>query len=334
MAKARITPDERILSLVICLLHAPQYVTAEYIHKQVSGYASSKSPESFKRMFERDKQSLREMGVPIISGLTPDGVEGYRIDPASYALPEITLDQQEAAAIAMAVAFWEVPEVAALSRTAMLKLEAAGIDLPDDAFDGIETTAGRGADAEPVLAALVRAVDTGRVVTFEYRAGSTAAPVTRTLEPWGVVTHRGHWYVVGHDRTREATRTFRLSRLSAVEVIGKDGAVVMPDGIDLQQTVADTVASAVGTTEVIAHVWVAAGRAHGLRRMARQAAPHRLGAEDGELLEIEVRYLSTVVRAILGAGADAVVLDPPDLRATVISALDSVIGATGDREGV
>ncbi|MFZ2238427.1 MAG: WYL domain-containing protein, partial [Gordonia amarae] len=122
MAKARITPDERILSLVICLLHAPQYVTAEYIHKQVSGYASSKSPESFKRMFERDKQSLREMGVPIISGLTPDGVEGYRIDPASYALPEITLDQQEAAAIAMAVAFWEVPEVAALSRTAMLKL--------------------------------------------------------------------------------------------------------------------------------------------------------------------------------------------------------------------
>ena len=67
--------------------------------------------------------------------------------------------------------------------------------------------------------------------------------------------------------------------------------------IDLQQTVADTVASAVGTTEVIAHVWVAAGRAHGLRRMARQAAPHRLGAEDGELLEIEVRYLSTVVRA-------------------------------------
>ncbi|MFZ2241406.1 MAG: WYL domain-containing protein, partial [Gordonia amarae] len=182
--------------------------------------------------------------------------------------------------------------------------------------------------------ALVRAVDTGRVVTFEYRAGSTAAPVTRTLEPWGVVTHRGHWYVVGHDRTREATRTFRLSRLSAVEAIGKVGAVVMPDGIDLQQTVADTVASAVGTTEVIAHVWVAAGRAHGLRRMARQVTPNRLGDEDGDLLEIEVRYLSTVVRAILGAGADAVVLDPPDLRATVIGALDSVIGATGDREGV
>ncbi|QHN26423.1 WYL domain-containing protein [Gordonia pseudamarae] len=336
MGTSRITPDERVLNLVICLLHAPQFVTAEYIRKNVTGYASSASGTSFKRMLERDKMNLRENGIPVVTGLTPEGEEGYRIDPATYSLPEITLDVQEAAAVAMAVAFWKVPEVAALSRTAMLKLEAAGIDLPDDVFADIETTAGRTADAEPVLAALVRAIDTGRAVTFEYRAGSTAAPTSRTLEPWGVVTHRGHWYVVGHDRTRKATRTFRLSRLSDVEPIGKDGSVAIPEGVDLQRTVADTVDSAIGTTELVARVWVAADRAHGVRRMARSTTPHRLGDADGDLLEIGVRYETSAVRAILGAGADVVVLEPAHFRATVIDALDNLIevtrasAATGD----
>ncbi|MCB1296003.1 MAG: WYL domain-containing protein, partial [Gordonia sp.] len=329
MATSKITKDERVLNLVICLLHTPRFVTAEYIRANVNGYAESKTDLSFKRQLERDKKELRDAGIPVITGLTAEGDEGYRIDPASYELPEIALDEQESAAVAMAAAFWEMPEMATLSRTAMLKLGAAGIDLPGDAFAGIETPEGRSAGAEPVLAALVRAIDTGRAVTFVYRAGTTAAPVTRTLEPWGVVTHRGHWYVVGHDRTREETRTFRLSRLADVVSIGKDGSVTIPDGIDLQQVVADTVDTAVGTTEIIAHVWAARGRANGVRRMARRVTPQRLGEEDGDLLEIEVRYMSSVVRVILGAGADAVVLDPPALRDMVISALDNLIEVTG-----
>lgn len=225
MATAKV---ERLLNLVICLLHTRQYVTAEYIRANVAGYSDDgQSLEAFNRMFERDKTELRDLGIPLVTGRSPmsGGAEGYRIDRGSYELPEVSLDADEAATIAMAAALWDTPEVSTLSQTAILKLRAAGFPVRSEDDLGISTGgSARSMGSEVVIGALLTAIDAGQAVEFTHRSGSASAPTTRTLEPWGVVTHRGRWYVVGHDRDRDATRTFRLSRISDLHAIGEPGA--------------------------------------------------------------------------------------------------------------
>lgn len=319
---------ERLLNLVICLLSTRQYVTAEYIRRNVAGYDDGgQSTEAFNRMFERDKTELRELGIPLVTGPSAaGGADGYRINRDSYELPDITLDRPEAAAIAMAAALWDTPEVSAISQTAVLKLRAAGFDVRAD--DEIGLSAGgsvRSLGSEAGLGALLAAIDAGRAVTFGYRAGSASAHSVRTLEPWGVVTHRGRWYVVGHDRDRDATRTFRLSRIDGVTPAGPAGAVSMPPGTDLQGIVTAAVDAATGTDGRTARIWVADGRATGLRRLAARTHPEALDGAAGDVLEVEMQSLTSLARLILGAGADAVALSPPELRDTVVGALDDLV---------
>ncbi|GAC83197.1 proteasome accessory factor B [Gordonia paraffinivorans NBRC 108238] len=323
---------ERLLNLVICLLWTRQYVTAEYIRKNVAGYSDEgQSDEAFNRMFERDKNELRDLGIPLVTGRSPmsGGAEGYRIDRDTYELPDISLDSEEAAAIAMAAALWDTPEVSTLSQSAILKLRAAGLDVRSE--DDLGITAGgstRSMGSEQVIAGLLNAVQDRRAVEFTHRSSATATPATRRLEPWGVVSHRGRWYVVGHDLDRQATRTFRLSRISSVKAVGRAGAVTVPEGTDLQKIVSAAVDSAAGTDGRTARIWVAAGRAAGLRRAAAASEPGELDGEAGDVLTVEIHSLSAVARMVLGAGADAVVLDPPELRDLVVAALDRLAGVS------
>ena len=139
---------------------------------------------------------------------------------------------------------------------------------------------------------------------------------------------RDSWYVVGHDLDRQATRTFRLSRISSVKAVGRAGAVTVPEGTDLQKIVSAAVDSAAGTDGRTARIWVAAGRAAGLRRAAAASEPGELDGEAGDVLTVEIHSLSAVARMVLGAGADAVVLDPPELRDLVVAALDRLAGVS------
>ena len=324
--------SERIVNLVVCLMSTRRYVTASYLRQNVVGYIDAdKSDESFKRMLERDKADLREMGIPIETGRNPDGSEGYRIDPEQYSLPDITLDRSEAAAVAAAAAVWHEPSVAAVFQTAVLKLQAAGIDVASD--DEIGVTHGgskRSLGDERTITALLSAIDAGRPITFTHR--TTRGTKKRTLEPWGIVSDNGRWYVTGHDRDRDDVRTFRVSRVVDVKAFGDPGSVVVPADADVRAIVEAAVAQADAEPGAVAHIWVAAGRAHGLRRIASAAEPHRLGdessddaGEQGDLLTIAIGSRSGLRRLILGAGADAVVMDPPDLRADVIADLDRLI---------
>ncbi|MGC5245854.1 helix-turn-helix transcriptional regulator [Gordonia sp. DT219] len=319
---------ERLLNLVICLLATRQFVTADYIRRSVVGYNDEgQSVEAFNRMFERDKTELRELGIPLVTGpsVVGQGHDGYRINRDSYALPELSFDRDEAAAIAMAATLWDTPEISAISQTAVLKLRAAGFDVRAD--DEIGVSAGdspRSMGSEATLGALLTAIEAQRPVTFTYRAGSGSAGVTRTLEPWGVVTHRGRWYVVGHDRGRDDTRTFRLSRVTEVVAIDAPGSVVVPADTDLQQIVAAAVDSAAGSDGRTARVWVAADHAAGLRRLAQRSEPMEYADASGDVLDIEISSVTTLARMVLGAGADAVVLSPPELRDLVIGALDTM----------
>jgi proteasome accessory factor B len=315
---------ERLMNLVIALLSTRSYITAEKIRSSVAGYADSASDEAFSRMFERDKNELRDLGIPLETGRVSsyDPVEGYRINRDAYALPAVELTGDEAAAVAVATQLWESPELITATQGALLKLRAAGVDVDPDAPIAIASPAGsvglRG--SEDVLNALLSAITARRAVQFPHRPSRTDPYTIRTVEPWGVVTEKGRWYLVGHDRDRDATRTFRLSRIGAeVTPIGPAGAVSPPADADLR----DIVAKAVGDppTGVRAQVWVADGRATALRRAGTSLGTRQVNGRDGDVIEVDIGATGRLARDIAGYAADAVVLEPASLRDEVLGLL-------------
>lgn len=320
---------ERLMNLVIALLSTHGYITAERIRTNVAGYADSPSNEAFSRMFERDKNELRDLGIPLETGRVSafDPTEGYRINRDAYALPDIELTPDEAAAVAVATRLWESPELVTATQGALLKLRAAGVDVDQDAAVAVSAPAGlpglRG--SEDVLGILLSAINSGQAVQFPHRPSRTEQYTVRTVEPWGVVTENGRWYLVGHDRDRDATRTFRLSRIGAeVKPVGPAGAVQRPDGVDLRKIVAQVVGEA--QTGLQATVWVADGRATALRRAGTSAGRKTLGGRDGEVIELDVGSTERLARDIAGYGADALVLEPLTLRDDVLDRLRAQAG--------
>ncbi|GEE02864.1 hypothetical protein nbrc107696_33100 [Gordonia spumicola] len=325
--------NERLLNLVICLMSARQYVTADYLRKHVIGYMdlAGQSDDTFKRMLERDKNELREMGIPVETGrnrLSAD--EGYRIKPADYALPAIALEADEAAAVAAAAAVWRDPDVSVVSQTAVLKLRAAGVEVASsDELAVMSGGATRSMGSESTIRGLLGAIEARQSVTFTHR--TPTGRNARRLEPWGVIGNRGRWYVIGHDLDRDATRTFRLSRVDDVAVASDRGQVHVPTDVDLNALVDAAVSGANGGSGAVATVWLAADRGHLLRRMATRTVASDLDGDRGDVVDIEIRSRSALVRAVLEAGADAVVLTPDDLRAEVIAELDRLIDAEAVR---
>src|SRR5436190_7477261 len=210
---------ERLLNLVICLLHTRSYLTADRIRELVAGYDDAPTDEAYKRMFERDKEDLRDLGIPLETGTDSawEDEPGYRIARRDYALPDITLQPGEAAAVGLAARMWSSASMSAPATRALRKLEAAGVELaplPEGLQPRVESSGG-------AFAAVAEAVHDGQAVTFDYRTAGGGRPSRRTVEPWGVVWWHGRWYLVGHDRDRDAIRVFRLSRVEGeAEAVG------------------------------------------------------------------------------------------------------------------
>lgn len=328
---------ERLVNLVICLLASRQFVPASKIRATVAGYQDSASDAAFGRMFERDKNELRDLGIPLETSTLSwmNDVEGYRISPAQYELPEIDFTPAESSAVAVAAQLWESPEFITSTQSALLKLRAAGIQVDDeDGLTSIHSVAAGSRGAEPALAEMLAAVDSGRSVTFAHRASGSAAAQTRRLEPWSVVTHAGRWYVVGHDLDRDATRTFRLSRIvGPVTAFGRRGAVKAPPGVDPRAIVAAAAAVA-PSVNAQAQVWVAEGRVQELRRIGTVIGEREIGGRSGSVLEISVHSWEQSTRTIAGYGADAIALAPPKLRAAVLQLLDPGADASTDNTGL
>jgi proteasome accessory factor B len=314
---------ERLLGLVVCLLSTGRYLTADQIRQAVPGYPEP--DDLFKRMFERDKEDLRDLGVPLETGLNHPFDEdlGYRIRQQAYELPELRLEADEAAVLGLAARVWRRAELAGAAAGALLKLRAAGIDTTDPdsgerpSRPGIEPRLGR---PEPAFGPLWEAVRDRRPVTFSYRAAGRSDPQRRELEPWGVVNRHGRWYVAGRDRGRDATRVFRLGRIAGpVKFCGPPGSVTVPDGTEVRELVRGRDSAA--APERTAVLRVRAGAGVGLRRDAVSVQP------DGDWDLVTTRFDDVGWFADYAAwfGSDAVVLDPPDLREAVIRRLKGVL---------
>jgi proteasome accessory factor B len=316
MSKRR---TERLLSIVVLLLSTRRFLTAEEIRASVHGYPEP--DESFKRMFERDKEELRELGIPLETGLTNplDDEVGYRISRQDYELPEIRLEADEAAVLGIAARVWESAALAGAAAGALLKLKAAGMEDDNSKRPGIEP---RLTTQEPAFGPLWEAVRDRRPVTFTYRTQGRADPARRVLEPWGVVNRRGHWYVAGFDRDRKETRVFRLSRIEGpVRMAGPAHSVSVPEDADVKELVKDWNRAPVLSDEP-ATLRVRTGTGHNLRKYGKSSEPD--GA-DWDIVTTTYPKADWYVDYLASFGADVVVLGPEDLRQAVIKHLRGVL---------
>jgi proteasome accessory factor B len=158
-------------------------------------------------------------------------------------------------------------------------------------------------------------------VTFSHRAQGRTDSTKRELEPWGVVNRRGRWYVAGWDRSRQATRVFRLSRIDGpVKMAGPAGSVTVPTEVDVRELVRDwDVAPSRDRTAVLR---VRDNAGHGLRRYARAVEPDAAGWDRVTVQFADVPWYADYLASF---GPDVAVLDPPDLRDAVKARLKGVL---------
>jgi len=313
--------QQRLVSLVLCLLSTRQFITAERIRDTVEGYAvadgASNPDEAFKRSFERDKAELRELGIPLETGRNSafDTEDGYRIARKDFELPPISFTADEAAAVGLAARLWSTASLASEARAALIKLRAAGIEIEEPESDALPPLSG----SEPALPPLVAAVSDRRVVQFRHHKRYSDTTDRRTVEPWGVLSWRGRWYVVGHDRDRGEVRSFRLDRIvGEVRTLPGGAETERPAGLDMLALVR----GANPHPNQQALVRVAPNRAGQLRRLAR-SVEH---GEGGDLLNIEYRDPERIAGMVAAAGADAFVLEPPELVKSVVALLAAAAG--------
>jgi len=307
---------ERLLGLVVCLLSARRYLTAGQVRDAVPGYPETF--DAFKRMFERDKDELRELGIPLETGVGADDEIGYRISRQAYELPEIRLEPDEAAVLGLAARVWRRAELAGAAAGALLKLRAAGIDAEETTQPGIEP---RLQTDEAAFAPLWQAVRDRRPVAFGYQAAGRATPQGRNLEPWGVVNRHGRWYVAGFDRDKAEERVFRLSRIDGpVTFTGPPGSVAVPAGTDVRNLVQAWDGAPPPVRTAVLRVRQGAG--YGLRRRAISDQP---GQDGWDLVEAPFSEAGWYADYIASFGADVVVIEPVDLREAVIRHLKGAL---------
>jgi proteasome accessory factor B len=316
--------SERLLNLLIMLLVQRHFVAKDRIRTLL--YPGS-SRDAFEKMFERDKEELRSLGVPIEVGQMDAffaDEPGYRIRPDEFALPDIALEPDEAAIIGLATKVWQHARLAEATTDVVRKLTALGVPVDVSALDIVQP---RLSADEPSFDVFFEAVQERSAVEFDYVRSGQSEVTRRRLHPWGVARYAGRWYVVGHDLDRDAERLFRLSRVQGkARKVGHAGAYEVPPGTDVGE-VARRLAPAPRLERAV--VLARAGTGVPLRREASEITTAVVGPDDRTLWDRLVITRSAIGLAdeLLGYGADVYVEEPAELREELVARLSAVGGA-------
>ena len=344
MSQKTRSTEERLVSLLLTLRNTATGLSAEELVAGVPGYASgdpATNPVSARRKFERDKDTLRELGIEVTTTGRPDEPR-YRIDDEEYTLPALHLSSEQAACLSLAASAWRDGDLPATARRALTKLRAVSEGPVGSSSVGLPALTAD-LSGEEIPEALVAAIDERRLVTFDYvsaRSGSTRA---RTVEPHHLRLAEGAWYLDAvepsgtHDtgsttdpeepeRTAARLRTFRLARITGpVAVHGRPGAFTrLPANAPTRQR---------------ALIAALPGRALGLRLAGAHLDPDQAPQADlpahlegRDLIAVEYEDPFSFAGTVAALGDAAVVLAPPSLREAVLAHLRGAAALTAPEE--
>lgn len=305
---------ERLLNLTFMLLATTRFVPKDEIRRAIQPYRESPTDTAFERMFERDKEELRKLGVEIeIGNYDPffDDEVGYRIRRDIAELPEVELSPEEAAVVGVAANVWRDERLAGETSRAVVKLKAAGLDIDPSVTTMVEPHL----NAEPAFDALLEAATTRTPVSFTYQRPGQDASV-RHLQPWGVISWRDRWYIGGFDVDRDEQRLFRISRVQGgVTSTGAPGSFTIPADARLRDLAASLFRPA---PDRVAVLRVAPGRAQSLRSAASLTARLDDGRDE---LEVPFATVSELAAEVASFGPDVVAVAPVDLQDAVVAHL-------------
>lgn len=329
-----VTRASRLLNLVAALKYTNSYLTADFIRYNVAGYGGdSLSKDSFLRKFERDKDYLRGLGIPIEKGDPLDGASdyGYKIIHSDYSIGELQLEQDEIAAIATAAILWKEPHQVHHIQRAIGKIRATGVDISE--YKDSSTLLQHSSlihslvEYEQVFSSIMKAIDTGKRIRFSYRKAGYNNFSSRTIEPWSIIVQQRSWYVTGFDCDRQEQRQFKFSRCV--------GPITICDE-SIQHPHPESIASPrkkmnVSQENVEATVWIASGYGAGIIQSWKDQGStlHSYeGQIDGQLgtywvvsdFDEELHY-----KNIVSLGDKIVVISPLSLREKIIHSFTSVV---------
>lgn len=300
---------ERLINLLAALIDTERPLTREEIKERIEGYPDK--DESFRRQFERDKDTLRSMGVPIaveaISVSEPHLGTGYRVRRAEYELPDPNLEPEETAALHLAASSVRFLDEGA--RTAVLKLGGV-TGVPTLSEPDVEVPGGEH------LEALFAAISENRRVEFTYQGE------TRQVIPGRLAFRNGHWYLSAWDEVRIGERMFRLDRVSGQVTPGD--IAKPPEGAPAPRQSALPPWEFGDAEAVEARLWVDAAQADLATRQAGSRVAANRNEDGSAVLTLSVRNRVGLRNFALGFLDHAEVLSPPEFREDMITWLESV----------
>ena len=307
---------ERLINLTIALLATKRYLTKSEIFRTVEGYEGS--PETKERMFERDKDDLRTLGIVIeVGSFDPlfNDEAGYRIRSETYQLDLGEISSTEISLLSLAAKAWEGAALADAAQSAILKLNSIGV--PADAID-LPAISPKLSNSSEELKVITAAIAQSDFLQFSYLS-SDLVVADRKVIPFALSTKSGFWYINAVDQDVQEARTFRLDRIQgSIEIKENKEEFDFPIEHGNQGLI-------VNSSEGVARIDVRKGKAHSLRVFA--LSTEDLGEWDQ--ITVPINGLDSLVTQILWHGEDVFVQEPTGLREKVIAQLEALVNAHG-----
>ena len=304
---------ERLINLTIALLATKRYLTKSEIFKTVEGYEGS--AETKERMFERDKDDLRSLGIEIeVGSFDPlfNDEAGYRIKQESYRLDLGQITPVEVSLLSLAAEAWQEASFGDVAQKALLKLRSIGI--PGDELM-MPSTVNKLSDGGQDIALISKAISLHQIMNFDYLDTEMSAN-SRSIVPISLSTRSGFWYLAGVDQDVEEIRTFRLDRIVGdITVTVGPADFEVPPGFNSKEAVSSI------SPQGLAIIDVRRGKGSALRALATSV--QSLGEWDQ--LKIPIFNLDSLSSLVLWHGLDAMVKEPVALQNVVIDHLEAVV---------
>jgi proteasome accessory factor B len=293
---------ERLINLTLGLLSSKRFLTKSEIFRNIAGYSGS--AETMERMFERDKDELRGLGINIVVGtLDPlfQDESGYLISSADFQFQPDDFTKEELLLMTMAGNVWRESALAEISQTALLKVAS---------FDGAsgyeKVSASMISDNDFNLEQfklVIEAISARKLITFKYNEK------VRQVRPYGAKNIKGDWYLVGEDSNQ--IKVFKLRRFeSVVDMTSEMDSFELPVDFKINEYLNDKGPE----TQRTAILEVRTGKANALRNRGTVLN------ESSEWDELQINFAESEAfsKELLWFAEDIKVISPDDLRELMI----------------